>query len=40
MEELDESESQSFTVNVGSNMNKTQVVEQILRQIKEMGEQA
>ena len=40
MEGLEESESQSFTVKVGGNMNKTEVVEQILRQIREMGGQA
>ena len=40
MEGLEESESQSFTVMVGGNMNKTQVVEQILRKIREIGGQA
>ena len=36
MDELEENESNSINVEVGRTMNKNEVVEEILRQIREM----
>ena len=40
MDGLEDKEPNTVEVNISSNMNKTEVVEQILRQIREMGGQA
>ena len=39
MDELDDNESNSITVEVGRNMDKAEVVEEILRQIRQMEKQ-